>query len=435
MKICMVLHDPQEFGGLEEYATTLAIGLKRQGQDVSVLSTVWVSRNNQYIKRLIANDVKYVQTPKWLSRPASHWATKVRFLNVILFLLSPLIFILTFGLVIFTKVTWQQAWKSARGWLGKIFFRLLGPNRYKPLFVLLLGWWRLYWHPDLFHLQGYTSNLLFVIDWAYRKKIPVVYEEHQTPDAQFDWWKSFNQSINKATTVIAVSETSADALRVVCDVARPIIVRKPLLPDPLPSGWNGKNGSNNPNQVIRVTTVARLGVAKGLEYLLEAIALVRDTHPDVVFRVYGDGPLRQDLLDQAFKLGLDGNSIFVGPFKSRDELSAIMADTEMFVMSSILEGQPLSVVEAMAYGLPIVTTSVGGIPELIQDGVNGLLCSPRDPECLAKKIKKLIDNPSLREKLGKAARQSYEKSPFQPKSVSEHFISIYQDALRDGTPA
>ena len=224
---------------------------------------------------------------------------------------------------------------------------------------------------------------------------------------------------------------SAQALRDVCDVIRPIVVRGPLLPDPLLSDWNGMHAHDDQNQVVQVTTVARLGVAKGLEYLLEAIAIVREHHPEVVFRVYGDGPLRQELLDQASKLGLDGESIFVGSFGSRSELSTIMAETEVFMMSSILEGQPLSLVEAMAYGLPIVTTAVGGIPELIQDGINGLLCDPKNPKCLAEMLIKLIDDPVLRKELGYAARKSYEQGSFQVSSVCNEFISIYEQTLGD----
>jgi glycosyltransferase involved in cell wall biosynthesis len=157
---------------------------------------------------------------------------------------------------------------------------------------------------------------------------------------------------------------------------------------------------------------------------------VKATHPSAQFKVYGDGPLRQELLAYAGQLGLDGNAILVGPFTTREELSHIMAQTDIFVMSSILEGQPLGVVEAMAYGCPIVTTSVGGIPELIKDGVNGLLCMPGDPACLAQKIRALIEDPALRTRLGHAARHSYEQGPFQPAAVCDHFISIYQHVLR-----
>jgi glycosyltransferase involved in cell wall biosynthesis len=433
MRICMILHDPQPFGGLEEYAVTLAIGLKQQGQQVSVLSTTWVPRDNQYVRRLLAHGVMYVQVPKWLSRPASHWHTKRKILNSMLWLASPVIFLLAIGLIFARRNSPRQAWTSAHGWLrGQIQYRFIVPNYYQPLTRLLLFWWRMRWGPDLLHIQGYTSTLLFVIEWAHKMGIPVVYEEHQTPDARFNWWQGFEQSINKSTRVIAVSEKSAEGLREVCGVTRPIVVRNPLLPDPLVSGWH-RNGKRD--QGLRITTVARLVEAKGLEYLLETIAKIKLTHANVNFKVFGDGPLRQTLLARAASLGLDGETIFAGPFSGREELSRIMAETDIFVMSSVLEGQPLGVVEAMAYGCPIVTTSAGGIPELIRDGVNGLLCPPRDPDCLAEKIKALVEDPSLRERLGRAARETYEQGPFQPVSVSEHFVSVYQDALREGVPA
>ena len=431
MRICMILHDPQEFGGLEEYAATLAIGLKQCGQHVSVLSTTWVPNSNQYVCRLLANDVTYVQVPKWLSRPASHWPTKEKILRALLWLASPLIVIIAIAVILRRRTGLRQAWMSAYGWFrGQIQFHVIAKMSYKPLTILLLEWWRLYWRPDLFHIQGFTNSLLFAIEWTHKRNIPVVYEEHTTPDAQYDWWGDYQQSINKSTLVVAVSERSAEALRKVCGVIRPIVVMNPLLPDPLVSGWHRNNNHNTGYRVLQATTIARLIEVKGLEYLLQSIAKVKLTHPNVNFKVYGDGPLRQELVKRASSLGLDGDVIFVGSFNGRDGLTGIMKETDIFVLSSILEGQPLSIVEAMAYGCPIVTTSVGGIPELIQDGVNGLLCPPKDPACLAKKITTLIDDPTLRERLGQTARHSYEKGPFQPVSVCNEFIKLYARVLQ-----
>lgn len=427
----MILYDPQEFGGLEEYATTLAVGLRQQGHQVSVLSTTWVPHHNQYMLRLRQNGVTIAQAPKWLSRPGSHWPTKEKILAICMRVLTPLVYLLGGLLFLLRRVSWKQSLTSARNGLqGYLMRQFIGPDRRESLGRLLLNWWRLRWRPEIFHIQGYTSTLLFAIEWAHAHKIPVVYEEHQTPDAQFNWWQGFQQSINKATTVVAVSEKSAEALRMVCGVTQPIVVRNPLLPDPMASGWHRNGKPRQADEPIRVTTVARLVVAKGLTYLLEAIAQVRATYPATQFRVYGDGVLREELLAYADQLGLDGKDIFVGAFTRREELSQIMAQTDIFVMSSILEGQPLGMVEAMAYGCPIVVTSVGGIPELIEEGVNGLLCQPGDSACLAQKIRTLIEDPALRIRLGQAARQSYERGPFQPTAVCNHFNSIYQEALQ-----
>ena len=431
MRICMVLYDPQQFGGLEEYAATLAIGLQAQGQQVSVLSATWAPPENQYLRKLRDHGVAVVQPPKWLSWPVSHWATKERMLAAALWLATPLVYLLASALASKRRCAWRDALTSARGWLGGHLLRcLIGPDRREPLARLLIAWWRWRWRPDLLHIQGYTRTLLFVIDWAHDHHLPVVYEEHQTPDAQFDWWQGFQKSINKAATVVAVSEKSAQALRTVCGVTQPIVVRSPLLPDPLAAGWRPRKQTPATGEPIRVSTVARLVVAKGLTYLLEAIVQVQATYPRSEFRVYGDGPLRQELLDYAGRLGLNGESIFVGAFTSRQELAEIMGQTDIFVMSSILEGQPLGVIEAMAFGCPIVTTSVGGIPEVIEDGVNGLLCQPGDPTCLARHICSMIEDPILRARLGSAARKTYERGPYQPAAVSSFFVTLYHDVLR-----
>jgi glycosyltransferase involved in cell wall biosynthesis len=430
MRICMVGYNMNEFGGLEEFAVGLAVALRQQGHQVSFLSAAWGPSDNQYIRRLYDGDVTFVQIPRWIWLPACHWPTKERIREKALWILTPLIYLLGGAIYILKRKSWFQSLASARSWLqGQLMTRIIGPDRYKSLTRLLLNWWRLRWRPEVIHIHGYTSNLLFVIEWANKKGVPVVYEEQQTPDPQFDWWKGFQSSINKATIVVAVSEKSVEGLRNVCGVTRPIVVEGPLILDPIAMGWKMEGKPQKPEAPIVVTSLARLYVTKGLPYLLEAIVKVKAVHPTTQFKVYGDGPLREELLDYASKLGLDGSQIFVGSFTSREELSHIMAETDIFAMSSILEGQPLSLVEAMSYGCPIVATRAGGIPELIHDGVNGLLCDPGDPDCLAQKLNQMIENPDLRERLGIEARKSYEDGPFQPAAVCGRFISIYNDAL------
>jgi len=418
----MVLHDPQVFGGLEEYATTLAIGVEELGHEVSVVSDTWIPAENQYRQRLEEKGIPFAQVPRWVSRPASHWPTKERLLDRGMRLVRPLVYLLAAGLWIAGRRPWRRSRASAGHWLQGLLLRtVVGPDRTASIGRMLLAWWNLRWRPDVLHIQGYTTGLLYVIEWAYKKRLPVVYEEHQTPDPQFDWWQRFSETINKSTVVVAVSHESGRALRDVCGVTRPIVVRNSLLPDPLRVSSQPVAPKRTRSRPIRVTTVARLYVTKGLTYLLEAIRRVRESHPDTQFRLYGEGPLREELHAYARQLGLDAEEILVGAFSDRDALSRIMDETDLFVMPSVLEGQPLAVVEAMAFGCPIVATTVGGIPELIADGVNGLLCAPKDPDCLARKICTLIDDPRLRQRLGRAARESYERSPFQPAAVSSHF--------------
>jgi glycosyltransferase involved in cell wall biosynthesis len=432
MKILMISYDMQDFGGLEEYAVNLAIGLKQLGQDVSYMSMAWVDPANQYSRRLKDAGIPLVQAAKWISDLASNWDTKERVLRNVMLVLSPLTFIMGLGLSLLKRRSIEDAWTSAYNWLkGKIMDGFIGHDYRPSLGRVLLNRWNSRWHPEIIHIQGYTTTLLFAIDWAHAKGVPVSYEEHQTPDPQFNWWKGFENTINKADRVIAVSEKSADGLREVCKVVRPIIVRSPLLSDPFSTSGFEKNYDHKDGKPFTITTVARLYVTKGLTYLLDTAALVKKTHPQVKFKVYGEGELRGELLAKAENLGLNGKDIFVGAFTSREELARIMAGTDIFLLSSILEGQPLVIVEAMAYGCPIVSTNVGGIPELITDGVNGLLCPPEKPECLAEKIKALVDDPATRELLGRAARGFYENSPFEAKAAASFFISKYGEVLEE----
>lgn len=430
MKIGMALYDMQKGGGLEEYSVNLAIALKQQGHQVSVVSTAWVSPENQYLRRLSENGIACRQLPQWLSHLASDADTKDKVQARLMWILSPLVLILTIGLAILRKKPWQQAWVSAHGWLrGKLMSPLVRRDWRKPFARVLLDSWRISWQPDILHIQGYTTNLLFVIDWAHRRKLPVVYEEHQTPDAQFNWWKGFEKTINQAAVVVAVSEKSAEGLRLVAGVSQPIVVRNPLLADPLAAGLKRHPALQPDHRPLRLTTVARLSIAKGLTYLLEAIVLAQKTHSSAQFRIYGDGELKAELLDYAARLGLNGPEIFVGAF-NRDDLPQIMLQTDIFVMSSVLEGQPLALVEAMAYGCPIVATTVGGIPELIKDGINGLLCEPKNSAGLAAKICTLLDDAALRESLGQAARQTYQQGNFQPAALATFFVALYEKILR-----
>jgi glycosyltransferase involved in cell wall biosynthesis len=426
----MILHDVQDFGGLEEYAATLAIGLKQTGHDVCVLCDTYIASDNQYLGRLRRHHVPLLQLPSSISRLASEWATKEKILTRFMLLLLPLPYLLAVGVAFVRHRSWRRSVSSAKNWLRRVLMtHVIGPDFRSIVMRPLLRLWRFWWRPDLLHIQGYTNNLLYVVVWAHVHKLPVVYEEHQTPDARFDWWRDFPKTINKAAVVVAVSEESGHALREVCGVTRPVVVRSPLLPDPMKAAPSVVLERQRRDRV-QVTTVARLAVTKGLSYLLEAIAEIQATSPEVQFRVHGDGELRDELLAQADALGLDGHAIFPGPFVTREDLARIMAGTDIFVLSSILEGQPLALVEAMAYGCPIVATEVGGIPELISHGVNGLLCPPGDAGCLARQILALINDPQLRARLGSSARDSYVQGPFQPAAVCRRFVSVYDGVLR-----
>ena len=428
MRIGMVVSDLLEFGGLEKIATEVAVGLQQQGQSVSVISAGWTPPNNQYRAYLRQNGVAFYQSPRWLYLAAVDWSTKERILATALWICSPLTLAGAVAVLFARRKGWTAAWASARGWLARTLLGWIGLNRREALARWLLAWWQWRWRPDVIHLHGYTSSLLFVLDWAAVRGVPTVYTEHQTPDPHFDWWQAFDRTINKATVVVACSDASAQALREIANIQRPIVTFLPAVADPTTEGHMIALRRLPPGAPLTVTTIARQGVTKGLVYLLDSIKQVRQDFPDTQFRVYGDGPLQDELAAYAAKLGLEYAEIFVGTF-SRADLPAIMAQTDILLMSSVLEGTPLALVEAMAYGRPIIATMVGGIPAIVTHEVNGLLCPPRDLDCLSRQLVHLLGDAEMRERLGQAARRAYENGAFAPKAVARHHIAIYEQAL------
>lgn len=154
-----------------------------------------------------------------------------------------------------------------------------------------------------------------------------------------------------------------------------------------------------PADVPLLTIIARLTEQKGHRILLDALARPDLAHAHLL--VVGDGPLREALERQALNLGLSARVRFVG---ARRDLGNILAATDVFVMPSFWEGLPLAMVLAMGAGLPVVATRVAGIPEVVQDGVTGLLVPPGDSSELGAALSRVVNNDTTRVLLGQAAR-------------------------------
>ena len=151
-----------------------------------------------------------------------------------------------------------------------------------------------------------------------------------------------------------------------------------------------------------VGTIANLYPAKGLEYFIRT-AYHFQNQDDLVFFVIGDGKERPALEALIKDLGLERKVFLVGQLTDAFKyLSAF----DIFILSSVKEGFPWALIEAMAAKLPIVATRVGAVPEIIEDGKNGLIVEPGDPEAMAGKIKEIMDSSHLQKELGIQAHQT-----------------------------
>jgi glycosyltransferase involved in cell wall biosynthesis len=175
-----------------------------------------------------------------------------------------------------------------------------------------------------------------------------------------------------------------------------------------------------------VGTVARLVRDKRLDHLLEAARIVCDAAPLARFRIIGDGPLREALEVQARQLNLVPEYVrFLG---NRPDVADFFSALDIFVLSSETEGLPVALLEAMAASKPVVATGVGGIPQAIQDGRNGLLIPPHDPASLADAILTVMEDSTLRESL---AREGYRtvKARFSIDVIAQQMIALYDSLL------
>jgi L-malate glycosyltransferase len=147
--------------------------------------------------------------------------------------------------------------------------------------------------------------------------------------------------------------------------------------------------------------VGRLEEQKGHLYLLEALAQVRQDLPDATLLLVGDGRLRADLERRTRELGLAGQVRFLG---TRRDLPLIYRALDLFVQPSRWEGLPLALLKAMGAGLPVLATRVSGVREVIDDGLNGRLVEPGNPQALARVLVELYRQPEARARLGAAAQ-------------------------------
>jgi len=180
-----------------------------------------------------------------------------------------------------------------------------------------------------------------------------------------------------------------------------------------------------------VGVVARLEAEKGHPTLLEAWPAVLGAAPDARLLVVGEGSQRELLEAQASSLGLlDGRSSSITFTGRRDDVPAVTAALDVAVLPSYREAQGLSILEAMALSRPVVASAVGGIPEMIDDGRTGLLVPPHDPGALAAAIVKLIENPDLAARIGRAGHDLVHER-FCVEQMVRAVETIYDEAVAD----
>lgn len=193
--------------------------------------------------------------------------------------------------------------------------------------------------------------------------------------------------------------------------------------------WNGIDIASFPYQGPSpqgpVVTVARLSPEKDIPTLIRAAALAAARNPSFRLEIAGDGPCQEELERLVADLGLSGHVRLLGKIT---DVPGLLARSSLFVLPSLTEGVSLTLLEAMAAGLPVVATAVGGTPEVVLEGKTGWLVAPGNPEAMAARMCQVLDNPALGQSMG---RQGHErvKEHFDVRRMVREYEALYEQCV------
>ncbi len=169
----------------------------------------------------------------------------------------------------------------------------------------------------------------------------------------------------------------------------------------------------------------RLSPEKGLTYLVQAATLLRRDFPDFLTVLVGDGALYDALQEEARSRGVESHFLFAG---ARSDVHDVIRVFDVFALPSLREGLPLVLLEAMAASIPIVATSVGGVPEIVRDGITGLLVPPGDPVALADALRRVMSQTELRSSYTTEASQVFGQQ-FTVRKMVSAYQELYEQLL------
>lgn len=184
-----------------------------------------------------------------------------------------------------------------------------------------------------------------------------------------------------------------------------------------------------PTDQYLILSIGRLVPVKGHIHLLNAMPKIVQHEKKATLIIVGEGELRQTLEDRVNELGLSSHVIFTG-FQNADTIPDWLNAGDIFVLPSLSEGKPNIVQEAMACGLPVISTQVGSVPEMIKSGNNGILVPPESPDSLARYVVGLLKNEKIRLGLGENARKTIFQNRWTWENQADALKSLYKKFLR-----
>jgi glycosyltransferase involved in cell wall biosynthesis len=274
-------------------------------------------------------------------------------------------------------------------------------------------------HPNVVHTHLYSMP--YVIPAAILAKIPVrIHTIHNIAKKEVgSFQRRINKFFYKYCKVIPVSISPL--------VKKTIVEEYGFLDNQVPMIYNGidlkkcipKQEYSNKNGIINILHIGRFAEQKNHIGLIESFKIVHDNAPNTVLNLIGTGTLEKEVKNKVRELNLDPCVKFLG---LQSNVYPYLNEADIFVLPSLWEGMPITLIEAMATGLPIVATKVGGVSDIIENNVTGLLVDT-NIEQIAGALLKLIKDKEMREKMGKAAKVASKR--FSAQKMARKYAKLY----------
>jgi glycosyltransferase involved in cell wall biosynthesis len=282
-----------------------------------------------------------------------------------------------------------------------------------------------YHNPDIIHSHRYKENLISFLAWRKNKRVKLIATQHGLPEFYGGDFKIKHRLIIYLNFLILKKYFDL-TVPVSCDIRQLLIGKLNFPPRKLKMIYNGITiGKSVPDEFehvdFQIGSVGRLSPVKDFDLFIEIARMVFRKWPNAFFKIAGDGP---DLNRLRALLKQKESSINLSLVGHLDNLDSFYRSLYIYVNTSKHEGIPLSVLEAMSFGVPVVLPKVGGMPELIRNGKEGYLIEKRSAEAFETCLLTLLENRNLRDLLGEAARRRV-RNRFSSQIMAEKYRGLY----------
>lgn len=275
-------------------------------------------------------------------------------------------------------------------------------------------------NPDAIHTHLASLKYVFLACRLANTTVPIIHTVHSIAQRESPWLdRVLHRWLFRKKFVIPVALSE--------EIRKTILKVYGLDKDSVPVIYNGvqlskciAKQSYTADEAFTIVHVGRFYDVKNHNSLIRAFQEIHGRHPDCRLRLIGDGEKKTEMENLAKELGIGSAVDFLG---QQTNVFPFLHDADLFILPSLYEGIPLSIIEAMGTGLPIVASRVGGIPDMICDGEEGLLCDP-DISGIVNAIEKMYLDEVLRENCGKTAQKSSER--FSAEEMAGRYMQLYQ---------